>query len=613
MGIPGLKKFMRKLMKTATSEDYKQGIVVDGKSLIYHLASKFQVTCTFGGQYGELETILEVFFRDLLRNCEIVVVVFDGIDYDERKRDTKLKRKRYWYSEISNALTENKEIYLLPALTDLVFCHVFRKLKVPFIFVDGDADQKIAQIANFYQFPVIADDSDYFIFDLCAGYMPLYTFEMEGGTVSALLYKRNFLVHRAEFCSPDLVLGIPLLIGNDFYNASIWKNLLDNLRGEQGSGQAVKTNIELVVNLLAQSSSLAECIQKLEEEMSRLDLVRVQSLSNGADQMKRVYNSEPSFSSDPIAEMKMHALMNQKDSRPVPEKLLRFFREGEADLKILEALCKNYVDLRTWFEDLNQPFCRNIGKPLRATLYALVHLDQDKLVITEEVRCHPYKNDFKLTQVQVVRTEVLPMIPPSCKSFEDICQLCPDIRKEAIMHCLQVPPSTATAIERLPSHLHLLAMVTRYWYHYAVPKPTPVWLRALILMLLHQDTRREVPTFDRRATHSCVQWQEVLLDVHDLNNLLSTPFTPLPPVSKVFDGRMFQSLIKDKSLMKKEDALSCDKGLFRSLISLASNDYEHGAPRPTLPHPHAKKRSCTSSILLNNPYYVLSQLDDADN
>ena len=83
--------------------------------------------------------------------------------------------KKSMYSRICKALRENKDLYLRPPLADLVFCHVLRKLGIHFIFVDGDADQNIAQIANsyVYQFPVIADDSDYFVFDLCAGYMPL--------------------------------------------------------------------------------------------------------------------------------------------------------------------------------------------------------------------------------------------------------------------------------------------------------------------------------------------------------------------------------------------------------------------------------------------------------
>ena len=43
--------------------------------------------------------------------------------------------------------------------------------------------------------------------------------------MSAFLYKRDFLVECAGLHSPDLVLGIPLVIGNDFYNAGIWKHL----------------------------------------------------------------------------------------------------------------------------------------------------------------------------------------------------------------------------------------------------------------------------------------------------------------------------------------------------------------------------------------------------
>ena len=76
-----------------------------------------------------------------------------------------------------------------------------------------------------------------------------------------------------------------------------------------------------------------------------------------------------------------------------------------------------------------------------------------------------------------------------------------------------------------------------------------------------------------------------------LNNLLSMPFPPLPPISEVFDGQLFQSFVKDKVLMKNEDALKYDKGLLHRLISLASDDCAHGAPTHQSLHPHAKKGS----------------------
>ena len=615
MGIDGLTTFVsqRVPLKKAIPADY-EGVVVDGKSLIYHLTDKFQITCTFGGQYRQLEHILKDFFKALLSNCKAgaVIVVFDGIDYDDQKRATKVKRKKSMYSRIRKASRENKELYLLPPLADLVFCHVLRKLGIRFIFVDGDADQKIAQIANFHRYPVIADDSDYFVFDLCAGYMPLSAkFEWERGTVSAFLYKRDFLVESTGLRSPDLVLGIPLVIGNDFYGAGIWKRLWDTPRGESGSRQAAE-NIELGIKFLIQFSSLNdldhECIQKLPGGMKEPDPVRVQLMSDGLKLMKDLYDAKPPFISDPITEMGTSALMLQNDGRSVPKELLCFFREGLASLKTLEALCKDFVDLPTWFEDLDQPFCCNIGQPLRATLYALVHLDQKKLRIKEEVRCDPYENNFESASVKVARSKALPMIPRSCKTFGKVCKLPVDVRKDAILHCLQVPPPTAATVQTLPSHLQLLAMVTRYWFLQAEPKPKPAELRALILMLLHQDTRHEVTRFDRGLTHSCVQWQEVLIDVHDLNNLLSQPFPPLPPISEVFDGQLFQSLIKDKSL-KNADALKCDKGLFHCLFSLASDDR---APTRQSPHPHAKKSSrASSSVLQSNPFAGLPLDDDS--
>ena len=261
MGIPGLKTFVENniLLKNVTSGDFN-GVVVDGKSLMYHLTRRFRLTCTYGGQYPEFARLLEDFFTALRSNRIRVVVVFDGIDYEDKKHETKLKRKKGSYSAIRKALEENRRHNIRPLLAELVFCQVLRKLEIPFIVVDGDADQKIAQIANFYHFPVLADDSDYFIFDLSAGYMPLHTFEWAGSTVSALLYERDSLVASAGFQSRELVLGIPLLIGNDFYEAIIWKSLGHSLLDGLGRGAE---GVRLAVGFLSLFTSLADVISEL--------------------------------------------------------------------------------------------------------------------------------------------------------------------------------------------------------------------------------------------------------------------------------------------------------------------------------------------------------------
>ena len=601
MGIPGLKTFVENndLLKNVTTADFN-GVVVDGKSLMYHLTRRFRLTCTYGGQYPELAHMLEVFFKALLDNRIRVVVVFDGIDYEDQKHETKLKRKKGSYSAIRRALEENRRHNLRPLLAELVFCQVLRKLEIPFIFVDGDADQKIARIANFYHFPVLADDSDYFIFDLNAGYMPLDTFEWAGSTVSALLYERDSLIASAGFQSPELVLGIPLLIGNDFCGSFI-RRILEHTslcglgRGSEGVRLAVYilsqfTSLADVISEFTpavtlslsggQFSFIADLLSELPGKLDKPDPTGVQSLSDGYELMRSMYDATPKFISDPIAEMETTALMPQNDGQPVPEELLLFFRRGLANIITLEALCKEYVDLPICFEDLNQPSCDDIGEPLRATLYALVHLNWDKMDIKEQIRCYPYDDNLKLASVKVVRSSVLPMVPHSCTTFKQVCSLPLDTRKSIILHCLQVPASTTAAIQGLPPPCHLLAMITRYWYHNAVPKPKPLELRALILCLLaHRDTRHTAQRFNPRTTHICVQWQVVFKHIHDLNNLLSQPFAPLPPVSELMDGQLLLSLVQDIPLNEEDDMLRIFKvngDLFHRLVSLASDEASIG-------------------------------------
>ena len=111
-----------------------------------------------------------------------------------------------------------------------------------------------------------------------------------------------------------------------------------------------------------------------------------------------------------------------------------------------------------------------------------------------------------------------------------------------------------------------------------MPKPKPLELRALILCLLtRENTLDTVCSFDPQITHICVQWQVVFKHIHDLNNLLSEPFAPLPPVSAILDGQLLHSLISGMhwTLNNDDNMLKVYKvnaTLFYRLVSVTSDE-----------------------------------------
>uniref|UniRef100_A0A1X7UMU5 Asteroid domain-containing protein n=1 Tax=Amphimedon queenslandica TaxID=400682 RepID=A0A1X7UMU5_AMPQE len=173
-----------------------------------------------GGQYGELRDHFIRFFSRLRDSGIDPIVIFDGVDYNQEKNATKLHRKKEKVKNIFKAMLNHDERLsdsVLPILTGIVFCETLKELGVEFIFADGDADQDTAQIANHYNCPVIANDSDYFIFNLKAGYIPLDCLDWDQQPVEAKLYERDQFAYKFYFDhNPDLIYLIPAIMGNDF-------------------------------------------------------------------------------------------------------------------------------------------------------------------------------------------------------------------------------------------------------------------------------------------------------------------------------------------------------------------------------------------------------------
>ena len=81
--------------------------------------------------------------------------------------------------------------------------------------MDGESDPAIALLANEYNCPVLSEDSDYYIFDLNVGYIPLSSLKITSKPIQCSIYVRNDLC-REYGVNSDLCLAIPAILGNDF-------------------------------------------------------------------------------------------------------------------------------------------------------------------------------------------------------------------------------------------------------------------------------------------------------------------------------------------------------------------------------------------------------------
>ncbi|XP_052769918.1 protein asteroid homolog 1-like [Mya arenaria] len=177
MGVPGLSTLIHdnnNLFKEITLRNTR--LIIDGSNL-YHFLYNNHVPDEYGGNYDTYANTCTTFFRTL-KKCKVdaYVVMDGGYDPDDRKWKTVLKRKA---SRIISAATiygrgpEETKDHVLPILCEETFRHVLRELQIPHVTCPYEADREIAVLANKWNCPVLSDDSDFFIFQLKKGVIPI--------------------------------------------------------------------------------------------------------------------------------------------------------------------------------------------------------------------------------------------------------------------------------------------------------------------------------------------------------------------------------------------------------------------------------------------------------
>ena len=127
---------------------------------------------------------LDEALRHLKNKCKDLVVVFDGVyGRAKHKRPDPKRRGTIRFDELQGR--ENQ----LPSLFHFKFQNILRDLKIPILVARGEADAMIAELANMRDAYVLAGDSDYHLYDLKKGYVPLRFLNRR--ELQGLLYQRQ--------------------------------------------------------------------------------------------------------------------------------------------------------------------------------------------------------------------------------------------------------------------------------------------------------------------------------------------------------------------------------------------------------------------------------------
>lgn len=190
---------------------------------MFVLADSSGLDQNHGGEYAAYESLIERFIT-ALRTCEVdpYMVLDGGSDHTNKKLETVTKRAEQRIERAHRAAKDGGKEDIRPIMTKWVFRQTLTRLKVPVAQCFGEADREIAALADKWKCPVLSNDSDFYIFNLSAGLLPISYFQWQdvkgNGSKSYIPCKRYYT---SSFCiyfeiQPQLLPTFAALAGNDY-------------------------------------------------------------------------------------------------------------------------------------------------------------------------------------------------------------------------------------------------------------------------------------------------------------------------------------------------------------------------------------------------------------
>ena len=396
---------------------------------------------------------------------------------------------------------------------------------------------------------MISNDSDFFIFDLKAGYVPLKYFRWQEGTLKAKLYTAETVCAHMKIEKHLLPLFASLL-GNDIvkYNEHL-RNLYSKMRIR--NRMDAKEKVEAFRELFRQKPVclIPEGIEAVVQLLPEDDPIRselraalessVKSYEVGDREAERYFTGESGTSCSGL---------DSRNGDPFEPKM---FRRGLFPTLCTEAFTVGKVFLKPQIEDFSVASAHQCSRPLRRFLYGV----EGKRKVEEFTR-------DKVEETEVKRGEE-PVRKWKGKSADHKLQSTGEPLKLATIPSLGIDERRKDVLSILESDTELIrglrqddqlfAASVCYWIKHAEPKVHESQLRALLLCydtLAKSEHNHEAANClkelkpDTKAQHNFAQWQCVMLEALNVNFVLQEPFDT-PRIWRLYDGLLVQRLVRD--------------------------------------------------------------------
>ena len=514
MGIPGLTNFMKEKFSSWDHVDLKalDCVIIDGSNVCCTLYRLYH-SGGLGGDYAEFHETVDKFFSDA--NFKKPIVVFDGI-CGEYKAQELMKCKRLSIKELKCVQNKvdwdpNKLTYtnILPHLIFHVFTEVLEARGIEFHVADGEADREIAALANHHKCPVLASDSDFFLFNLEHGFIH-FDSHYENFPSSLPFYKLSKFQRQYSLKQYELLLVIPSIFGKETYK---------------------KHTLEDYEKVITQLAKYDTCEQYFKSDKAAIT--------------KEIYQAqEERYCNLQLSEYTSRNVTTNQDPPDLPEWVHLAIKQREFPAYLLLAHYKRSYILPRIVESIQHDSAWKASRGIRQYLYGFMG-------IGEATECLRRDRTLELV-TEVVHPKSLK--PPVSVKDSLFLERNTDMLAGlvlCVLKCKKISPDDQRAIfDTLRDQWKLPIAATFYWYRILDNPPSKRrFVKALLLSFLvcseeipDRATPLPMVTIDTKASHlealhALAKWQCVYSNALALNDVARQPFRAVSP-SCLYSGRV---------------------------------------------------------------------------
>ena len=397
-------------------------------------------------------------------------------------------------------------------------------------------------MANALKCPVLSNDSDFFIFDVEGGFIPLSSFKWQSCPSTARIFYRKQLAEYFGIHSELLPL-FASLVGNDYVNLELLEPFHENLRRQGTSISKKEEKFRAIAKLLQKAPASTEkeaiefAIRRVPQDRSKNELKRAAEIS------LQEYTITEKHLVGYFERNDISSSLKIQNNQEMEEWVLRRFRDGRFSTSCMSSLVSGKVRLRFQVEIMEETSANRCSQSLRAYIYGILTsapLTGGRRTMVQE---------WDRVGHQVESRSISPTDGENVPRLSEIRSLSPDNKLAMLLDALD---SNTTNIKSLPTELKLVAASLRFLARNAYPKLEPNHLRAILCscVKLEDGSWKEYfencdgEAFDVRAAHSFSQWQCVLRDAIHLNCVLEEP-VETPCIRKIFNGQLVHHLKRE--------------------------------------------------------------------